>query len=67
MEKEQNCRQFPLQPNTYITAYIWRRILRIEACVGHLYNMFQLTGLLLNLCSQEERGRRNNLVKGEAK
>lgn len=57
-----NRRQFSPQHNTYITAYIWRGLLRIEACMGHLDHMFQLSGLLLNFCSEEECGRSNNLV-----
>lgn len=50
------------QANTYITAYIWRRFLRIEACVGHLDNMLQLSGLLFNLGSEKESCRSNNLA-----
>lgn len=62
-DRKQNHEQSSLQSKTYITAYIWRRLLRVEACMGHLDNMFQLSGLLLNLCSEEECGRSNNLVK----
>lgn len=52
-----------LQTDTYITADIWRRLLWIEACVGHLDYMFQLPGLLLHLGSEEECSRGNDLMK----
>lgn len=31
--------------------------------MGHFDNMFQLSGLLLNLSSKEESGRRDDLVR----
>lgn len=52
--------------DTYITADVWGRLLRVEAGMGHLNDVFKLAGLLLNLRGQEECGRSNDLEEEEA-
>lgn len=48
--------------DTHIAADIRRRFLRVQASVSHLDNMFQLSGLLFYLGSEEECGRSNDLM-----
>lgn len=47
--------------NTHITADVWRRLLRVEASVGHLDDMLQLPRLLLHLGREEECCRSDDL------